>query len=98
MAKLKGGRLLLDVREYVLYDEPTIPLQQGQAKAILEKGLSLYLSMGSVDFVKDCEIETIDRDNNEIIFIPFHDIIGEITTDFSIKLSLNGEWLEISIL
>lgn len=86
--RLKGGKLLLDLSQYDLTDEPTISLTQEQIDLVKTKGLTLLLKFSNgISCIFEPIIESIYMNNNMENFIIYRSI-----KDINEDISLNNEY------
>lgn len=102
MTRLKGGKLLLDLSEYNLSDEPSINLSEEQINAILSKGLILKLKSpkSGLIFVYEPQIDTtvlFEDMKRSISFLPYNDVDSDGTTSYGFTLFIDDKTLDITI-
>ena len=97
MARLKGGKLLLDLTQYRLSEEPIFNLTQEQVDIILTKGLQVKLQvLSTLSFVYDVNFVYIDTEVNQLLSEVIEHCNGEDSLKYKIALSFTD--LELSIL
>ena len=100
MARLKGGKVFIDISQYALGDEPTIQLSKEQVDAIKSKGvLSLLMKDESCDeiFCFNTSITAIVDYNDDGYALKFGKYNSSDGVEFLFELFLDTNELSISI-